>query len=516
MENMILPDIFNLSVPDIDKELRPALEALRIDCDRLDQLERLQVRVLTEGASRPAMEAFEVLAPKMLNEKSPAFTFTIKPSTVNMEYATEGFLDAIGDAIVWVLKRIIGVIKTVLKLFLRLWDWITGEDEEGNRRSAREERKEAERLIRKARELERKHEKTLEEYEQKAKSGIVQELPLRNITIDEREETFKFMSEAIQHKAIKTFNKEIYAYIQKEVPGYTVQSCFKNLEVIVDIARETIAPIDTVIKQIDTINEIALSTTKPGTEITEILSVMKKQMEKSTTGNDVNLLAPYSYALFFKEITNRGGVLPPDHSAFEHRSPSSVKFININENDKKDTWWNGSVVDNHNNVLTHPIEWSKLYSGCVDVESNIEIDVTKLTGVSLATVQYLDSKEVGLRELRVMLNSVIGEVENSVKSIERNTLDERIDGDYVWPELSGTINKSSENSYNKRSIYGALNKSSYFQLFAKVLPFILKPYKDVGTVMVHLTAISSAHVEYLKNLEKEIELMEEKMKNTKQ
>ncbi len=115
-------------IKELSVNLMVAEEALQANIDKLARIKYIYRDVRRYGVSRTSMESLQQLAGDILPENSQPNMYTVKPSYVGMNYATEGFITAIFDAIKWVLRQILEIIQYIIKGIASLIEWLIDEE----------------------------------------------------------------------------------------------------------------------------------------------------------------------------------------------------------------------------------------------------------------------------------------------------------------------------------------------------------------------------------------------------
>lgn len=316
------------TIDDLNDKLNLSLEELTVNLETLERLSELEASVVKNGASVASMEALTELSGDVLQDSIPIYTFTVKSSKVNIDYAMEAFnisLNKILDTIIKIISVILGVIFSIITIIsapfkgvlkgIEINDWINNALG----------RKEAEIIL-------REHETTING------KPTMEEL---GISTEDSSNMLKVMR--------SSYTTELDILIANGELGYTIEEGFETILAHVDILKKIENSMTMQLKLVKTIIDDRLQ----GNDLTAALLDLKELALEENF-----YLIPFSIKYLYDAITSRGGFLPRNiNSLINKLSPN----LNVDFKDK-DEFWNPVIKEEGRRDLLEKYQYIPMYS----------------------------------------------------------------------------------------------------------------------------------------------------------
>lgn len=498
---------------------------------KLNRLFDLRDEVLASGPSIASMEAFEQMYPESMHECAPLFTYTMSPSTVNLEYATESFLSAIADAFKWIIKKIGEILAAIINFFIdafksmiEFFKYVPTAD--GKNKKVDE--KEVERVIKEGVNIERDHPRLKTELTNKLGAERMKEIP--------------FFSEKFEEQLKTKFNKQYHLNMINSIQGYSVADTFANMEAVIEL-QETVAKIMADIQ--GDILKIA-DTSIHGGELTDLLDDLEQKYNAPLNSRSDKLtipLIPFSYEAMSAALVMHGAKLPQNHSDILSKQPKGIYWGLSDIFKVNNTFWYSKPYDSGNHEYSTKFTWGRGNDSFY--KWGLTQDVTLVVNTDNIPKESVNRLSTGPEILERKLKLFAASVSKSQSDFKRKAdsalkdraVEKRLDSflkdssyspnKIVWPLMYKGLEAGTEVSeeyltnmrrsgdqwfYKATDFPEALIRSPMLTRLLDVIMVLRYPFLDAFDMAREHNKMLNVYLQVLISKEEEIKIMEKRLK----
>lgn len=394
-------------------EMEIALESIDLHTNNLFRIEYILENVKKNGVSRIAMETIYSIYPEAIPENSRPYMFTIESSDVNMEYALEGFFEAIGTAIKWIFTQILEALKAIFNMFVSFINWLLNKEEKKKKSSGWNNE-----YLEK---LERERQEVLNEYQESInKLNSLPEDKKRNI------DTKKIENFEIEFRNKYLTELDYLIIIQSD--GYDGENLLNVAKLLSEHLNSAYSKYSIAIKAYSDI----IKDRKVGVDATNLISTMKTMLFSDIEGLEGKpyFALPFSFGIL-EELFNTSNITIPSHvKAKFSKDPNYKKTIDLIYTDKQsedaDAFW-GPARPGIKGQRPDPDSLTKKWGKDKDTslfyhpyyDNSIRIRNIKLDELKVLSSINVSSLKRDMDDIEKNLNKIKDDLEDLYKNIDK-------------------------------------------------------------------------------------------------